>query len=71
MSYPDNRYSHALVNYEFKIDIIEDMNKIKERGRNIERTQYEKDYNYLIDKEKNPLISKSPPLMSSKIVSFI
>ena len=33
------------------------MNKIKERGRNIERTQYEKDYNYLIDKEKK-LIKK-------------
>ena len=33
------------------------MNKIKERERNIERTQYEKDYNYLIDKEKK-LIKK-------------
>jgi len=33
------------------------MNKINEKGRNIERTQYEKDYNYLIDKEKK-LIKK-------------
>ena len=33
------------------------MNKINEKGRNIERTQYEKNYNYLIDKEKK-LIKK-------------
>ena len=28
------------------------MNKINEREKNLERTQYEKDYNNLIEKEK-------------------